>query len=184
MRILTYAVCAGLLLTSAPAVLAQTVEQDGSQDGYSIATQRAQDLFVKYHMAMDADAACRQAKFSNDDLLAMDRAAAQEMVAESPTISLGAARLLNLRRKADDDFDTLYSREGCNGQKVKKLVAFYDERLANAHPMPDAPLPGDGKPAADTAQAAPMDAVQAQPLVDSPPAAAPESLVPAPDAAH
>ena len=80
-------------------------------------------------MAMDADSACRQVKFSQDDLVAMDRVAANEMVALSPNVSLGAGRLLNLRRLADDQFGTLYGREGCDGQKVKKLVAFYDERL-------------------------------------------------------
>ena len=136
MRMLPLAACAGLLLTLATTVSAQTVEQDGPQDEYSMATQRAQDLFVKYHMAMDADSACRQVQFSQDDRLAIDRAAAQEMVAVSPNVSLGAGRLLNLRRVADDNFQRLYGREGCDGQKVKKLVAFYDERLANVHRVP------------------------------------------------
>ena len=189
MRLFSFGVCAGLTLFLSTGAFAQTVEQDGPQDEYSVDTEKAQNLFVKYHMAMDADAACRQVTFSQDDRLAMDRVAANEMVAVSPNVSLGAGRLLNLRRLADDQFESLYRREGCDGQKVKKLVGFYDERLANSHPVPPSPLPGDSAsagvlaaPAADTTPASSSRDVSEKPLIDAPAtpmaAGAPESLVP------
>ena len=49
MRLLSLAACAGLTLIISTGAFAQTVEQDGPQDEYSMDTEKAQDLFVKYH---------------------------------------------------------------------------------------------------------------------------------------
>jgi hypothetical protein len=165
-----------VLLTASQPSWAQTVEQDGPEDEYSVATEHAQNVFLDYHRAVRAEVDCRQAAFSSDDMLAIDRATAQQMVAESPQISMGAARLLTLRGMADDQMDHIVSREGCDGQKVKKALAFYDERLANVHPVPQQPLPG---PQPVDAQAPAAGDTMAAPGGAAPMDAAPESLVPA-----
>jgi hypothetical protein len=159
-----------VLLTVASPAWAQTVEQDGAGDEYSVATERAQTVFLDYQMSIDAEADCRQMVFSADDRMALDRAIAQQMVAESPNVSLGAGRLLNARRVAADQMDRLVAREGCDGQTVKKSLAFYEERLANVHPVPEPPLPGPqgdhARPVFEQTQSMPFDT-------------APQSLVPA-----
>jgi hypothetical protein len=157
-----------LCLLAIPA-LAQTVEQDGPKDKYSFNTQRAQATFLAYHMAMEAEEQCNKVSFSADDLMAMDKAAAAEMVSVSPQVSMGAARLLNLTQQADDDMDSLIAREGCNGQKVKESLKFYDERLANVHPVPEQPLPGEkaATAAADTTPATPADTMESTPAAQT-----------------
>ena len=146
-----------VLMAMPAAVSAQTVEQDGKNDEYSMKTQAAERVFDQYYEAIEAKQVCSGAKFSADDMLAFDKVTASEMVATSPDISYGAGRLLNMRRKSENTMDRLVNREGCTGQKVKKSLAFFDERLANARPVQAAPLPGP----ADTAAAAPGDAMSA-----------------------
>ncbi len=143
-----YLALAACLFVSLPA-LAQTVEQDGPQDKYSLKTERAQHTFLTYHMAMRAAESCRNASFSADDRAAMEKATASQMSADSPDVAIGAARLLTLVRKADDDMDRIISRDGCDGQKTKDSLQFFDAHLASA-PGVSAPPPAEGQTAAAT----------------------------------
>ncbi len=168
------------LSISCPA-FAQTVEQDGPLDKYSTATERAQGTFLAYHEAMRAEESCRQHSFSPGDRTALEKATADQMFADSPQIAIGAARLLTLVRKADDDMDALVAREGCNGQKVKKSLALYEDKLAAVHGQEDAPPPGvgdtaasaPGPQAASQAAAAPQAPVEVVPEPLTPPSGAP-----------
>ena len=49
-----------MLALLAPAAHAQTVEQDGSKDSYSMATERAQNTFFAYQGALEAGAPLQQ----------------------------------------------------------------------------------------------------------------------------
>jgi hypothetical protein len=149
-----------LMALPAVAVSAQTVEQDGRNDEYSMKTEAAEQVFDQYYESIEAKQLC-------------SGATATEMVTVSPDISYGAGRLLNLRRHSEAAMDSLVNREGCNGQKVKKSLAFFDERLANAHPV-SAALPGPR----DTAAAIQLDAMPSHGS-DRSVTAAPVSLTPA-----
>ena len=120
-KLLALAAC---LVISLPAV-AQTVEQDGPEDEYSTATERAQGVFLQYNGAIRAEHKCHNRDFSPSDQTALQKVTAEKMVEVSPNVALGAARLLTLVDKADDNMDRLISREGCDGQKVKAALQLY-----------------------------------------------------------
>jgi hypothetical protein len=94
---------------------AQTVEQGGAADSYSMATERAQNTFMAYQGAIEAARKCQSRSFDAAELLALDRKIAAEMVAVSPNVAIGAARLQNLRRDAEDDMDRRIRAQGCGG---------------------------------------------------------------------
>ena len=169
-----------VIASFATSASAQTVEQDGKNDEYSMKTQAAEQVFVQYHQAIEAKQRCMPTQFSADDLAAFDKATASEMVAVSPDISYGAGRLLNLRRQTESATDRLVDREGCKGQKVKKELAFFDDRLATLRPMPT-PAPAPDAAASTPAAMPEAAAPAAMPATDRAVASelAPESLTPA-----
>ncbi len=111
-------------------LFAQTVEQDGANDSYGLKTELAERVFLKYHKAIDAEEKCNKRQFSPSDSQAMEETIAGRMVANSPDVAVGAARLLTLNAVANDQTAALISDEGCDGDRVKKLLAFFDQRLA------------------------------------------------------
>jgi hypothetical protein len=52
------------------------------------------------------------------------------MAAASPTIAVGAARLINLRRQAEDDMDAKISHEGCSGPAATAALGLFNRKLA------------------------------------------------------
>jgi hypothetical protein len=97
------------------AAYAQTVEQDGKADNYSLATERAQNTFLAYQGALEAARKCQHRSIDGDELLGLDRKIAAEMTAVAPNVAIGAARLQNLRRDAESDMDRRVRAQGCNG---------------------------------------------------------------------
>lgn len=94
---------------------AQTVEQDGAADSYSVATVRAQNTFLAYQGSLEAARKCQHRSFDATELLDLDRKIALEMAEVAPNVAIGAARLQNLRRNAEDDMDHRVRAQGCGG---------------------------------------------------------------------
>ena len=117
-----------LALFAAP-VFAQTVEQDGAVDSYSLATARAEHIFIADQGAIEAERKCHDRTFPPGDLSALNDKIAAEMAAAAPAIALGGARLINLRQQAEGDIDSKIGREGCDGNTASDALEIFRRRL-------------------------------------------------------
>jgi hypothetical protein len=117
-----------------PPALAQTVEQDGANDSYSLATERAQNTFLAYQGALEAARRCDHLSFSADELLTFDRKIAAEMAAVAPNVALGAARLQNLRRDAQDDIRSRIWHQGCAGPDPTAALDRFNQLNVTSQP--------------------------------------------------
>ncbi len=133
MRAFALTALLGLILSASP-LAAQTVEQEGADDEYAMATQRAENVYVNYHKAMEAEMLCNDKSFDQADRLAMERVTADRMTAVSPQVTIGAARLMWFRDKASGDMEDIVDDQGCDDPRVKKYLAFFRQRLAAVAP--------------------------------------------------